>query len=175
VIFSFFSIFSNFIQGVTKMPMPAKSARLFAIDGNAAHKTKKELNKRIEAEEKMKIHSDNIHAPTWLSKTAQKEFNRLAALLVEVEIMTEADINHLALYCDAYDKYICYDRQIKRTGYWIAGKNEDKPNPFINKKSQAAAQMRAFATDLGLSPAARAKLAIRNTDSKPGDDEDEDF
>lgn len=157
------------------MPMPAKSARLFAIDGNAAHKTKKELNKRIDAEEKMKIRSDTIHAPTWLSKTAQKEFNRLATLLVEVEIMTEADINHLALYCDAYDKYICFERQVRRKGYWVQGKDEKKPNPFITKMNQAAAQMRTFATDLGLSPAARAKLAIRNTDSKSGDGEDEDF
>jgi P27 family predicted phage terminase small subunit len=158
---------------VAEMPMPAKSARLFAIDGNAAHKTKKEMNSRIEAEEKMIIRADNIHAPTWLSKTAQAEFDRLTALLVEVEIMTEADINHLALYCDAYDKYICYNKQLKK-GYWVQGKDEKKPNPFISKMNQAAAQMRTFATDLGLSPAARAKLAIRNADKKPGD-EDEDF
>lgn len=152
------------------MPMPAKSARLQLVGGNTAHKTKKELNRRIENEEKMKIRSDNIHAPTWLSKFAQKEFDRLAALLVEVKIMTEADIDHLALYCDAYDKYIAYDKQIKRHTYWVGG----KVNPFVTKKIQVAQQMRAFAADLGLSPAARAKLAIGGADKKQ-DDDDEDF
>jgi P27 family predicted phage terminase small subunit len=156
------------------MSMPAKSARLQLVGGNTAHKTKKELNRRIENEEKMKIRSDNIHAPTWLSKFAQKEFDRLVALLVEVKIMTEADIDHLAIYCDAYDKYIAYDKQVKRKGYWISSATGQKANPYVTKKMQIAQQMRAFAADLGLSPAARAKLAIGGSENKQ-DDDDEDF
>ena len=150
------------------MAMPAKSAKLTLLDGNKSRYTKAELEKRIENEEKMKMRAENIEPPSWLSATAKKEFKRLTELLLEVELINEADITHLAFYCDAYSQYISFERQIKKYGLWVDG----KPNPFIMRKRDAAAQMRSLASDLGLSPSARAKLAIKADGDEEGEKDD---
>jgi P27 family predicted phage terminase small subunit len=150
------------------MPMPAKSAKLTLLEGNKSRYVKKELEKRIENEEKLKMSAENVVAPSWLDSTAKKEFERLASLLLEVELINEADINTLALYCDALSEYLSCKREIKAKGKWI----NDKPNPFYLRKKDAAAQMRSLSADLGLSPSARARLSI-NLDNE--DDDEDDF
>lgn len=149
------------------MATPAKSARLQLLEGNPAKKNKDELMRRARNEEKMKMSSDNVVPPSFLDATAKKEFRRLAKLLLSVELINDADVGHLALYCDAYSQYLSYKRQVKQKGLWIDG----KPNPFIIRMRDAAAQMRSFSSDLGLSPTARAKLAINLEDDE--DDEDD--
>ncbi|CBI41971.1 P27 family phage terminase small subunit [Bacillus amyloliquefaciens DSM 7] len=156
-----------FRKRVKTVAMPAKSAKLTLLDGNKSRYTKAELEKRIENEEKMKMRAENIEPPSWLSATAKKEFKRLTELLLEVELINEADITHLAFYCDAYSQYISFERQIKKYGLWVDG----KPNPFIMRKKDMAAQLRAYGSDLGLSPAARVKLAIK---LESGEEEEED-
>ena len=153
------------------MPTPAKSAMLQLIQGNPNRRTKEQLNKRAENEKKlqMQARAENIKPPSWLPTMAKKEFKRLAQLLIEVELINEADIDHLAAFCDAYAQYVQYTKEIKRTGLWV----DDKPNPMIMRKKDAAAQMRSFGADLGLSPSARARLAIKMSGDDKDDDEDD--
>lgn len=149
------------------MPTPAKPARLQLLQGNPAKKNVEQLKRRAEQEEKMKMSAEHVIPPSWLDKTAQKEFKRLAELLISVELINDADVGHLALYCDAYSEYLSCKREIKARGKWVG----DKPNPFYLRKKDAASQMRSFATDLGLSPAARARLAI-NLENEEDDEDD---
>ena len=149
------------------MPMPAKSAKLTLLAGNKSRHVKAELEKRAANEEKMKMRAENIKPPSWLSATTKKEFVRLAELLSSIDLINEADIGHLALYCDAYAEYLSCKREIRKVGKWVDG----KPNPFYIRKKDAAAQMRSLASDLGLSPAARARLAI-NLENEEEDDDD---
>ncbi|GAA0434492.1 phage terminase small subunit P27 family [Virgibacillus salarius] len=149
------------------MPTPAKPARLQLLQGNPAKKNVDKLKRRAEQEEKMKMSADHVIPPSWLNDTAKKEFKRLADLLLSVELINDADVGHLALYCDAYSQYLSFKRQVKSKGMWVDG----KPNPFILRMKDAAAQMRSFASDLGLSPSARARLAI-NLEGDNDDDED---
>jgi P27 family predicted phage terminase small subunit len=88
-------------------------------------------------------------------------------IYLSVELINDADVGHLALYCDAYSQYLSFKRQVKTKGLWIEG----KPNPFIMRMKDAAAQMRSFSADLGLSPAARARLAISLRDEDEDDGE----
>ena len=150
------------------MSTPAKSARLQLLQGNPNKKNTNELKRRAENEEKMKMSADHVIPPSWLSETAKNEFVRVSKLLLEVELINDADVAHLALYCDAYAQYISYKKQVRKHGMWI----DDKPNPFIIRMRDAAAQVRSFSSDLGLSPSARAKLAISLEDDN---DEDDDF
>jgi P27 family predicted phage terminase small subunit len=149
------------------MGMPAKSAKLTLLEGNSSRYTKAELERRIENEEKLKMRADNIIAPNWLSADAKKEFNRLAEILLECEVITEADINILALYCDALSEYKSCIKEIKAKGKWVG----DKPNPFYVRKEKAFVQLKSAGTELGLSPSARAKLAI-NMNSEEDDEID---
>jgi P27 family predicted phage terminase small subunit len=154
------------LKGGDNMPTPAKPARLQLLQGNPAKKNVEDLKRRAEKEEKMKMSAEHVIPPSWLDKTAQNEFKRLADLLLKVELINDADVGHLALYCDAYSQYLSFKRQVKTKGLWIEG----RPNPFIMRMKDAAAQMRSFSADLGLSPAARARLAINLSD----DDDDSD-
>lgn len=151
------------------MAEPAKSARLQLLQGNPNRRTKEELNKRAEQEKKMNMSAENVKPPAWLDTNGKKEFKRLAKLLTEVELVNDADVAHLAVYCDSYSQYLNFKKQVEENGMWIG----EKPNPFILRMKDAAAQMRSYGSDLGLSPSARAKLAINLGDDK--NDEDDDF
>lgn len=157
------------------MPTPAKSAMLQLIQGNPNRRTKEQLNRRADNEKKLQMRAlaENIKPPSWLPSMAKKEFKRLVKLLLEVELINEADIDHLAMFCDAYAQYVTYDKEIKNTGLWVETPQGKKPNPFIMRKKDAAAQMRTFGSDLGLSPSARARLAIKLNGDDKADDEDD--
>lgn len=104
-----------------------KNARLQLLQGNPAKKNTNELKRRAEKEEKMKMSAAHVTPPSWLDETAKKEFKRLAKLLLSVELINDADVEHLALYCDAYSQYLSYKQQIQENGLWVG----DRPNPFI--------------------------------------------
>lgn len=150
------------------MTKPAKSAALQLLQGNPNKKNVTELKRRAENEEKMKMRADHVVPPSWLNKRGEREFVRVAKLLLEIELINNADVTHLALYCDAYSQYISYKNQVRKHGMWIDG----KPNPFILRMKDAASQVRSFASDLGLSPSARAKLAISLEDDDSDDEDD---
>lgn len=155
------------------MPRPAKSATLQLIQGNPNKKNTEELAARAEHEKKMKMRSDNIKPPTWLDKVGKKEFKRVAALLTEVEIITEADISMLAAYCNAYSQYVSISKIIEEDGIMghTEGKDKDgnpiklvgEEHPLLKRQKNYFDQMKSAANDFGLTPSARAKLAITRT------------
>ncbi|MEC3674316.1 phage terminase small subunit P27 family [Bacillus velezensis] len=155
------------------MPRPAKSATLQLIQGNPNKKNTEELAARAEHEKKLKMRSDNIKPPTWLDKVGKKEFKRVAALLAEVEIITEADISMLAAYCNAYSQYISISKVIEEDGIMVNTEGEDEEgnpikligeeHPLLKRQKNYYDQMKSAANDFGLTPSARAKLAITRT------------
>jgi phage terminase small subunit len=54
----------------------------------------------------LKPKADNLKPPTWLSALAKREFKRLAAELDGIGLMTNVDVNQLAVYCRAYARYV---------------------------------------------------------------------
>ncbi|MBL3636820.1 MULTISPECIES: phage terminase small subunit P27 family [Bacillus] len=155
------------------MPRPAKSATLQLIQGNPNKKNTEELAARAEHEKKMKMRSDNIKPPSWLDKVGKKEFKRVAALLTEVEIITEADISMLAAYCNAYSQYVSISKIIEEDGIMVHTEGKDKDgnpiklvgeeHPLLKRQKNYFDQMKSAANDFGLTPSARAKLAITRT------------
>lgn len=158
---------------VKNMPRPAKSATLQLIQGNPNKKNTDELAIRAEQEQKMKMRSNNIKPPSWLDKVAKKEFKRIAELLKEVDIITEADISMLAAYCNAYSQYISITKVIEEDGLMVHkdGFDEDgnpieligEEHPLLKRQKNFFDQMKSAANDFGLTPSARAKLAITKT------------
>ncbi|WP_125711759.1 phage terminase small subunit P27 family [Companilactobacillus kedongensis] len=150
------------------MPQNAKSALIHIYEGNPNNKSKKELYKRKNNEEKLSLPNDDLNPPTWLTATGAKEFNRIVSMMEPTKLLTNGDVNTLALYCDTLADYRSYSRKIKQKGVMMKG----RVNPFIREKRNAAQLLDKLANELGLTPGSRASLAI-NMDS--GEDEDEDF
>jgi P27 family predicted phage terminase small subunit len=143
---------------------------LMLIKGNK-HLTKKEIQERKEAEERIKPKADKVKPPTWLSKEAKKVFKQLAKELQEVGLITNVDVHALALYCDAYVNYIECTRIIEEEGLMVeytnkAAETNKVPHPLLTKKKHLHEQMKALANEFGLTPAARAKIAIPKQEKK---------
>lgn len=152
------------------MPRQAQSAMLSILNGNPNNKTKKELHKRIKNEKKLSVSAKDVVPPSWLSTGAKNEFKRIVKLFSDTELLNEADIAELAMYSDLLMEYKSCNARLKKHGREKAG----KPSPDIRLKMQLAQQVDKLAKNLGLTPTARASMAIHANDDK-GVDDDDDF
>ena len=164
------------------MPQPAKSAKLQLLNGNPNKKNVSELKRRAEAEEKMKMATDKVKPPNWLDPIGKETFNFIAHELLTVELVSNPDTQAMALYSDWYSQYVSLVKQLKKmkreykvnyelkkmdaekNGEPFFEPNELMGNPLSKQMDTAAKNIRSFGSDLGLSPAARAKLAIKLAD-----------
>lgn len=153
------------------MGRKAMPIHLQLLNGNKNRLTKKEIEQRLEAEKKLKPKADNIKPPAWLDSIAKKEFKRIAQELMELDLLTNVDINSLAAYCDAYSDYIKCTKIIQEEGLMVeytnkAAETNKVPHPLLTKKKQLHEQMKSLATEFGLTPSARAKLAMPRQEEK---------
>lgn len=151
------------------MPRTAQSAMIHILEGNPNNKTKKELYRRQNNEAKLAVSNKNIVAPPWLSTGAKNEFNRIKDLFETTNILTEADINILATYCDTLMDYKSFKAQVKKHGIMMDG----KINPAIRQKQKSAELLNKLGNQLGLSPTARASMAISLEDQGESKDDEE--
>lgn len=152
------------------MPRHAQSAMLSILNGNPNNKTKKELNKRIKNEKKLSVSAKEVVPPSWLSTGAKNEFKRIVKLFSDTELLNEADIAELAMYSDLLMEYKSCNTRLKKHGR----EKDGKPSPDIRLKMQLSQQIDKIAKNLGLTPTARASMAIHADDEK-GVDDDDDF
>lgn len=150
------------------MPRQAQSAYLQVLNGNPNNRTKKELAKRTKNEKRMEVSNENMNPPSWLSTGAKKEFNRIVDLFSDNKLLNEADITELAMYCDLLSEYRACNTRLKKNGRSVDG----KPSPDVRMKLQLSQQIDKLAKNLGLTPSARASMAI-NLDEIEEDDEDD--
>ena len=87
-------------------------------------------------------------APDWLGDEAAAAWNRLAPALESNGMLTVADADALAVYCDLVGRYV----EARRAG-------DDVPMAVVG-------QMRQLASEFGFTPAARSRVAA----PKPADD-----
>ncbi|WP_435817046.1 phage terminase small subunit P27 family [Brevibacillus nitrificans] len=154
------------------MARRAMPVGMHLINGNQSRLTKKEIDQRQEAEERLKPKKNKVKPPSWLDKVAKAEFNRLAKELAELELVTNIDVNALATYCDAYSDYVQCTKIIQDEGLVVehtnkAGETNSVPHPLLTKKKQLHDQMRSLAIEFGLTPSARAGLAKPKKEPKP--------
>ena len=132
-----------------RLPLEVVQAR------GSKHLTKAEIKERQNRE--IKPITDDIIAPSYLTKKQKGEFNRITEQLKKLKIMGETDVDALARFIVANDFYIHAVKQMR--------KPEVKNDP-IKFESWAKIQERYFkqcrssANDLGLSISSRCKLVV---------------
>lgn len=95
--------------------------------------------------------------PTWLSDVATAEWERLAPVLLNCGILTKADQNTLAAYCEAFANYVRASEEIRDSSLTLEGK---RIAPIINAQKVFADQLVKFGTKLGLSPSDRSSIKV---------------
>ena len=111
-------------------------------------------------------------APAWLDDTAKAEWNRVAPMLAESKLMTEADTKALEAYCKCWSRYIEAEKQMDQIGSTIFQPNQK--SKYIQQLPQVAIAQKYlklckdFMTEFGLTPSSRGRMQL------PGEnDEDE--
>lgn len=151
----------------------AKPVELYVLKNHK--KGKREIMARREAEQAIKPPADAIKPPSWLDKAARKEWRRIVKTLEGLDVLTNADVDILAQYCDALARYAEASRIVQQQGPVIETERGPQQNPAVLVVNKYAAIIQKCAIQLGLTPSARASMALRRKGEQPKDKFDELF
>lgn len=99
--------------------------------------------------------------PEWLPEEGQREWRRVAPLLMRMRVLRDTDLTALAVYCESYERYRAARKDLDDNlgMYTDTGTGSIKAHPATTILNQALAQMRAFMVEFGLTPSARTRVA----------------
>ena len=113
-----------------------------------------------------------INPPKWLDPIAKAEWKRVEKILREEEKdFTSKDIKALEAYCTNYSKWQQTELVLQEKGLNFrcsSGYMQQRAEVAIAFKAQQ--EMRAWASELGLTPKARSKMSIVPTTVDPDRD-----
>jgi P27 family predicted phage terminase small subunit len=109
--------------------------------------------------------------PSWLDKEAKKEWKRILKEL-ENEDLKALDVKALEGYCQSYSKWKKSEEYLQEKGNTFETPNGYiMPRPEVAIANKAQAEMRAWAKELGLTPASRTRMKPNATPSEEIDEE----
>ena len=112
------------------------------------------------------------NCPTWLSREAKAEWKRLAPMLVERVGLAVIDRAVLAVYCETFAEVHGLVMAIRK----LRPRDRAKHEPHLARmRNDARAAMLRYATQLGLSPAARTGLKLQPADDDQATDAENRF
>jgi P27 family predicted phage terminase small subunit len=141
-----------------RKPTPA---HLKVIQGNPGHRPIANNEPRPEV-------GELPEPPDFLCAPAREEWTRVSVQLHRLKMLTTVDVASLAAYCQAYGRWVVAERAIKvlaergdlTGGLMIKTTNGNAiQNPLVGTANKAASDMVRYASEFGLTPAARARLA----------------
>lgn len=114
------------------------------------------------------------NCPTWLSQEAKAEWRRVVPELDRIGMLSRVDRAALTAYCELWATFMTAQREIHEHGLIVAGfrrvfESEDgttvvvsipTKNPAVVIARDAAAQIRQYCAEFGLTPSARARIDL---------------
>lgn len=103
-----------------------------------------------------KPRSDDAYpAPEWLDEEARAEWARLEPELVKIGLLTRADLPAFAAYCAEVGTFQSAARELAHPTRKLSG---GRRNLLLGFRRKASQEMRRWAAEFGLTPAARVRL-----------------
>lgn len=141
---------------------PPKPAAMRKLEGNPG-------KSKIKTEIAMPL--DMPDPPQPLDDYALEEWNRLAHGLNAVGVLSKMDMGIMAAYCDSYSKWRLATELLRdilhsgpdgklRSLVQVDDKGIMLKNPLSDKADKAKADFCKYAAELGMTPVARARIAI---------------
>ena len=115
--------------------------------------------------------------PEYLSADAAIEWRRLAVELFRLGLLTLVDVHPFAAYCQAYGRWITAERAIAQmakndllTGALMIKTSNGNAiqNPLVGTANKAASDMVRYASEFGLTPVARTRIAANRMQKPAG-------
>lgn len=108
--------------------------------------------------------------PTWLSREAKAEWQRIVPTLTEKVGLHKIDRGLLAAYCATWAEYQNAVTTLSKVGEWYEAKTKNgvirRLHPLVQIRNAARDSLIKFGSQLGLSPSARARLNIAGGSGK---------
>lgn len=113
--------------------------------------------------------------PPHLADEAKVEWGRVSEELFTAGLLSIIDRAALAAYCQAYARWVLAEQAISRMaekdlltgGLLIKTSNGNAiQNPLVGTANKAAADMVRYATEFGMTPSARSRIAAQPPDGK---------
>jgi P27 family predicted phage terminase small subunit len=120
--------------------------------------------------------ADGVVMPPHLGEVAAAKWAEVLPLLQAVKVMTRADIEALARYCDTYEWWLATRAKLKKEGdtYQILNDKGDvkyiAQRPEVSIAHKLAVQLRQLEQDFGLNPSARTGLHVEEPKQEDEDD-----
>ena len=123
--------------------------------------TKEEIDNRRKQE--IKAPSDKVEPPSHLTSAQKKEFESIAAQLLDVNIMTNLDCETLARYIVSKDIYNSVSKKLRKKEVLEDIEQLEKYSKIHDRYFKIC---RASASDLGLTISSRCKLVMPESANK---------
>lgn len=146
------------------MARPPKPTALKRAEGNRG---KRPLGDKREPEPEILT---DLAPPNWLSEAGKAVWERQAPRLAKIKLLTSADVDVFAIFCQETGNYIDAQRQLNALQAAGGGKsplivrgNEGKqpqPNPWLIVQSMASKKSLALGREFGMTPVGRRQLAL---------------
>ncbi|NBW14509.1 MAG: phage terminase small subunit P27 family [Caulobacteraceae bacterium] len=110
--------------------------------------------------------TDGVSMPPHLGEVAARRWGELLPMLQATRVMTRADVEALARYCDTWEWWLAVRAKLKAEGDTYPILNDGGEVKYIAQRPEVAIahklaqQLRQLESDFGLSPAARASLKV---------------
>jgi P27 family predicted phage terminase small subunit len=146
-----------------------KPTNMKILQGNPG---KRPLN-RAEPKPTAKIPS----CPKTLTGEARKEWRRVTKELAQLGLLTAIDRAVLALYCQAWGRWVYAEEQLEKLRTW-AGRDGEEPElpppgwtfttdkgyegvtPWLSIANKAASEVRKLAAEFGMTPSSRSRVTV---------------
>lgn len=153
------------------MGRPPKPTNMKVLEGNPG--------KRALSKYEPKPETRAPSCPGHLDKEAKAEWRRIGKELLRLGLLSVIDRAALAAYCQCWSRWVYAEQQLAalrepkplaigdtEVGVidgWVfrTDKGYEAATPWINIASKALAEMRAYISEFGLSPAARTRIQVK--------------
>src|SRR4051794_18536415 len=106
--------------------------------------------------------------PPHLRDEARKEWFRTGRKLLSFGLVTEIDVAALAVYCQAWGRWVEAEDQLHKFGTVIKSPNGYPiPSPYLPIANKAMEQMTRLLVEFGMSPSSRSRVSVQPAAAPP--------
>lgn len=132
---------------------PPKPSALKRLEGNPGRRP---LNEREATTRKRKP-----KMPAYLTGDEQAEWRRITRELAAMRLLTSADADAIAMYCQVAVRYRKASDEVARDGLTVLTPNGYPViNPALSIVNKCIQQMHRLLTEFGMTPASRSRIAV---------------
>jgi P27 family predicted phage terminase small subunit len=147
------------------MPRVKKPTAIKIAEGNPG---KRKIDAKSEPQPNKTIPS----MPDWMDAEASKEWNRISGHLHECGLLTQIDMEALAIYCQLWSRWVSLEMAIKTEGFTVIDSSDNqKINPKILAANTTANLIHKYLTQFGMTPSSRAGLHIKQPEGQKEEDD----